>query len=202
MSTVTNPAVGATTPATPTCSKLETTDLQVSANIANAVKLLIGLLQDGTIPVKNSARLQNLTVDDIIKLATAKITVPDIRNHIITNENNEITNVIEQITNYNLIRDSKFVQTDYIKFKFVDLGTELAPNKFISFHLPKDLYNKDRIVAIHLTTKNDDINNTINNDVLFDYTVAQDPTDNQFRYIVNVPANKLELGLFEYIYIC
>ena len=199
MSTVTNPAVGATTPATPTCSKLETTDLQVSANIANAVKLLIGLLQDGTIPVKNSARLQNLTVDDIIKLATAKIQVPDIRNHIITNENNEITNIIEQITSYNLIRDSKFVQSNYIKFKLVDLGTELAPNKFISFHLPKDVYNKDRIVAIHLTTKNDDINNTINNDVLFDYTVAQDPTDNQFRYIVNVPANKLELGLFEYI---
>lgn len=189
MSTITNPAF----------SKLETTDLQVSANIANAVKLLIGLLQDGTIPVKNSARLQNLTVDDIIKLATAKIQVPDIRNHIITNENNEITNIIEQITSYNLIRDSKFVQSNYIKFKLVDLGTELAPNKFISFHLPKDVYNKDRIVAIHLTTKNDEINNIIGNDVLFDYTIDQDPTDNQYRYLVTVPANKLELGLLEYI---
>ena len=196
MSTTTPPA---TTANTAQCNKLDTTDLQVSANIANAVKLLIDLLQDGTIPVKNSARLQNLTVDDIIKLATSKIQIPDIRNHIITNENNTITNVIEQITNYNIVKDTKIVQSDYIKFKFVDLGTELAPDKYISFHLPKDLYNRDRIIAIYLTTKNDEIINLIGNDVLFDYTIMQDPLDNQYRYLVTVPANKLSLGQFEYI---
>lgn len=192
MSTTSNPT-------TAECSKFETTDLQVSANIANAVKLLIGMLQDGTIPVKNSARLQNLTIDDIVKLATSKIVIPDIRNHIVTNENNEITNVIEQITNYNIIKDTKFVTSDYIKFKFTDIGTELAPNKFIEFHLPKDLYNQDRIVAIYLTTKNDEILNFIGNDVLFDYKIVKDSNDNQNRYLVTVPANKLELGQFEFI---
>lgn len=192
MSTTSNPT-------TEECSKFETTDLQVSANIANAVKLLIGMLQDGTIPVKNSARLQNLTIDDIVKLATSKIVIPDIRNHIVTNENNEITNVIEQITNYNIIKDSKFVTSDYIKFKFIDLGTAAAPNKFIEFHLPPDLYNQDRIAAIYFTTKNDENINFITNDVILDYKIVKDSNDSQNRYLVTVPANKLNLGLFEYI---
>ena len=181
------------------CNKLETTDLQVSANIAEAVKILISKFQDGTIPVKNSSRLQNLTIDDIIKLATSKIQIPDIRNHIITNENNEIINVLEQITNYDIIRDTKFVQSNYIKFKYVDLGTELVPDKYISFHLPNDLVNQDRIVAIYLTTKNDENINILENNVLFEYTIVKDSNDNLNRYLVTVPANKLELGQLEYI---
>ena len=183
----------------PNCEKLETTDLQISSNISEAVKILISMLQDGTIQVKNSSRLQNLTIDDIVKIATSKIQIPDIRNHIVTNENNEITNIIEQITNYNIIRDAKFIQSGYIKFKLVDLGTELVPNKFITFHLPQDLYNQDRIVAIYLTTKNDENQNLLKNDVLFDYTIEKDSFDNFNRYKVNVPANKLELGQLEYI---
>lgn len=182
------------------CVRELTTDQQYNVNLVEAVKTLIQLLQDGTIPVKNSDRLQNLTPDDLVKFVKDNIDLPDLFNHIITNENNEIINVIQQITSHNTYMDTKFVVSPFVKFKvitekvFDPTINGMVQKKFIEAHLPKDILNEERIVNLFITTTNDENINLIENEALFEYSIWIDGNDPQFRLKVKIPADKLDLG--------
>ena len=206
--TTTNTVVGiGTTPDTTSCTIQPTSDDQLNYNLVSLVKLIVESLQDGTVTVKNSQRLQNLTVDDILALAKKNSPVQDINNYITQNG----TNIIEMIQSYNITRDTKFVTSGYIPFKVITrrepdpsdpTGVTQREIPYIQAKLPYDIINKDRIVSIHLTTRdtnatttNEDTNaNTISNDVIFDYTLDIDPTDPKAAYLLEARAKKLVLG--------
>ena len=181
------------------CVLQQTTDEQINQNLAGMIQILVTALQDGTIPVANSARLQNLTVDDIIDLIIDEL--PSITSSIITNVDGTISNIIEMITEHQITRDSKFVNTDFLQFKIEDRinpdTDKYGPDytiKYLVCWLPQDLSNKERIVAVYLTTKNDNNLNIINNDVIFEYDIDIDPTDTLGRYKIEIPAPKIEVG--------
>ena len=52
----------------PPCNLFATSDEQLNYNLGELVKLIVNAFQDGTVSTKNSERLQNLTIDDIIDL--------------------------------------------------------------------------------------------------------------------------------------
>ena len=105
------------------CVIQPTSDQQLNYNLAELVKLLIASLQDGTIAVKNSERIQNLTIDDIIELAKKAMPNQDINNYITQNG----TNIIEMIDAYSIVRDTKFVNSNFIPFKVIT-RLETDPN--------------------------------------------------------------------------
>lgn len=180
-------------PSASTCELKQTTDQQLQANLEEFAGLIVTLLQDGTIPVKNSDRLQNLGIDDIIELVKSSINIPNIYNHIVTNTNNDITNMISIINDYKIVKDSKFVQSDFIRFKVIQ---EDGITKLIC-HLPQDIINLDRIVQIYITTKADDVINPLKNVALFEYNIYQDPTDIFSRYQLEIPTTNLNFGTTE-----
>ena len=102
-------------PDTSSCVIQPTSDQQLNYNLAEMVKMLIASLQDGTIAVKNSERIQNLTIDDIIDLAKKAVPNQDINNYITQNG----TNIIEMIDSYSIVRDTKFVNSNFIPFKVI-----------------------------------------------------------------------------------
>ena len=184
------------------CVIQPTSDQQLNYNLAELVKMLIASLQDGTIAVKNSERIQNLTIDDIIELAKKAMPNQDINNYITQNG----TNIIEMIDSYSIIRDTKFVNSNFIPFKVIT-RLENDPNDptgitkidvpYIQAKLPYDIINKDRIVQIYITTTNDQNANTITNDVIFEYYLDIDPTDPRAAYIMEARAQKIPLGQTE-----
>lgn len=184
------------------CVIQPTSDQQLNYNLAELVKLLIASLQDGTIAVKNSERIQNLTIDDIIELAKKAMPNQDINNYITENG----TNIIEMIDSYSIVRDTKFVNSNFIPFKVIT-RLETDPNDptgltqidvpYIQAKLPYDIINKDRIVQIYITTKNDTNVNNIENDVIFEYYLDIDPTDPRAAYIMEARAQKIVLGKTE-----
>ena len=189
-------------PNTNSCTIQPTSDQQLNYNLAEFVKILIASLQDGTIAVKNTERIQNLTIEDIVNLAKQAIPNQDINNYITENG----TNIIEMIDSYNIIKDTKFVNSNFIPFKIIS-RTENDPNDptgitkiqvpYIQAKLPYDIINKDRIVQIYITTKDDNNINTIENDVIFEYTLDIDPTDPKAAYIMEARAQKIQLGKSE-----
>lgn len=189
-------------PNTNSCTIQPTSDQQLNYNLAEFVKILIASLQDGTIAVKNTERIQNLTIEDIVNLAKQAIPNQDINNYITENG----TNIIEMIDSYNIIKDTKFVNSNFIPFKIIS-RTENDPTDptgitkiqvpYIQAKLPYDIINKDRIVQIYITTKDDNNINTIENDVIFEYTLDIDPTDPKAAYIMEARAQKIQLGKSE-----
>ena len=189
-------------PETSSCVIQPTTDQQLNYNLAELVKLIIASLQDGTIPVKNSERLQNLTIDDIIELTKKALPNQDINNYITENG----TNIIEMIDAYSIVRDTKFVNSNYIPFKVItrletdpedETGLTQINVQYIQAKLPYDIINKDRIVQIYITTKNDTNVNNIENDVIFEYYLDIDPTDPRAAYVMEARAQKIPLGKTE-----
>ena len=146
---------------TTSCNLFATSDEQLNYNLGELVKLIVGAFQDGTVSTKNSERLQNLTIDDIIDLVIKKLPNTDITTYITQNG----TTIVEMIDSYNIVKDTKFVNSGFIPFELIT-RRENDPNDptgvlkievpYIRAKLPYDLVNKDRIVQIHLTTKNDD----------------------------------------------
>ena len=189
-------------PDTSSCVIQPTSDQQLNYNLAEMVKILIASLQDGTIAVKNSERIQNLTIDDIIDLAKKAVPNQDINNYITENG----TNIIEMIDSYSIVRDTKFVNSNFIPFKVITrletdpsdpTGLTQINVPYIQAKLPYDIINKDRIVQIYITTKNDTNPNTIANDVIFEYYLDIDPTDPRAAYIMEARAQKIVLGQTE-----
>ena len=181
------------------CTIQPTSDQQLNYNLAEFVKILISSLQDGTIAVKNTERIQNLTIDDIINLAKQAMPNQDINNYITENG----INIIEMIDSYNIIKDTKFVNSNFIPFKIISrqendptdpTGISKIQVPYIQAKLPYDIINKDRIVQIYITTKNDNIVNTIENNVIFEYTLDIDPTDPKAAYVMEARAQKIPLG--------
>lgn len=205
MSTASNTTTNTTGTVIPPACLKKTADEQLNANLTTLVKILIDSLQDGSIPVKNSSRLQNLTVDDILALAKKNSPVQEIKNYITQNG----TNIVEMIEAFNITRDTRYVTSGNIPFKVL-IRKELDPSDptgvaridvpWIQAKLPYDLKNKDRIVGIHLTTtdsgkdKPQDFNNTITNDVIFDYEIDTDSSDPKYPYIIEARAQKIITG--------
>mgnify|MGYP003585807444 CR=1 FL=1 len=188
-----------TSPDFTSCAIQQTSDQQLNANLANLVKVLIGAMRDGTIAVKNAERLQNLTVNDILELAKKNSPVQDINNYITQNG----TNIVEVIESHSISRDTKFVTTGFIPFKIITrkeidpsdpTGTTKIDVPYIRAKLPYDLVNKDRIVQVYLTTKNDSNQNLITNDVLFEYDIWIDSTDPKAAYVIETRADKIQIG--------
>ena len=186
-------------PDTSSCTIQPTSDHQLNANLAQFTKLLINALKDGTIPVKNSERLQNLTINDIVELVKKSLPNSSINNYI----NPAGTNIIEHVDSYNIIKDTKFAVSDFIPFKVItrqepDLNDPLGIAKidvpYIQATLPYDLLNKDRIVQIYITTKNDINDNLIQNEVLFEYDIQIDVTDPRAPYKIEARAKKIQIG--------
>lgn len=174
-----------------TCTLRETTDLQFNDNLAKLTKLIQEAIKSGAILAGNSARLQGLTVDDIIKQVEAQIDLPTVDNYI-TQDN---INQMDIITKSYHVHDTKFVQSEFIKFKLIEKNIDNVMTPYITFLLPYDLKNKDKIVQIHLTNTNSTADtNKITNEVLFEYDIYIDPIDPAVRYRVDVLATKLILG--------
>ena len=197
--TTTNVVSDTNSPKIDSCILQPTSDHQLNANLSTFMKLLITGMKDGTIPVKNAARLQNLTVNDIIELAKKASPVQDINNYITENG----TNIIEMIDSYSIIRDTKFVTTGFIPFKVITrreddpsdpTGITKIEVPYIKCTLPYDIINKDRIVQIYITTKNDDNDNLIQNDVIFEYDIQIDSQDPRAPYTIETRAKKIEIG--------
>ena len=175
-------------------------DIQLNENFAAYTKILIDALKNGLIPVKNANRIQNLTVDDIVEIVKNKLPVQNISNYITENS----TNVIEMVQSYNIIRDTKFVTTDYLPFRIIqrreqDLindpsGATYIDVDYLKVKLPKDLSNKDRIVQVYVTNKNDQSQLTLKNDTIFDYYIDIDPTDTTGCYILEARAASLNIN--------
>ena len=181
------------------CIIQPTMDEQFNYNLGELVAMIVGAFQDGTVSTKNSERLQNLTVDDIIDIVIKKIPDTNLTSYITQNG----TTIVEMVQSFNIIKDTKFVNSDFLEFQVIT-RREDDPNDptgitkievpYIRAKLPYDLINKDRIVQIYLTTKNDENNNIIKNDVLFEYKIDTDPTDIRAPYVIEARAQKIEIG--------
>lgn len=198
--TTTSSPVSGSAPNTSSCVIQPTSDEQLNYNLAELVKMIVGAFQDGTVSPKNSDRLQNLTVDDIINLVVAKLPSTNLTSYITQNG----TTIVEMIDSYNIIKDTKFVNSDFLEFRVItrrenDPEDPTGVNKievpYIQAKLPYDLINKDRIVQIYITTKDNDGNqNFIENEVLFEYTLDVDTTDINAPYIMETRAQKINIG--------
>ena len=186
-------------PNTTSCQIQPTMDEQLNYNLGELVKMIIGAFQDGTVSTMNSERLQNLTVDDIVDIVIKKLPNTDITTYITQNG----TTIVEMIDSYNIIKDTKFVNSEFIPFELITrrendptdpTGVLKIEVPYIRAKLPYDLVNKDRIVQIHLTTKNDDNQNIITNDVIFEYTLDTHPTDPKAPYVMEAKATKINIG--------
>jgi len=186
-------------PDTSSCVIQPTMDEQLNYNLGELVAMIIGAFQDGTVSTKNSERLQNLTVDDIIDIVIKKLPSTNLTSYITQNG----TTIVEMIDSYNIIKDTKFVNSDFLEFQVITrreddptdpTGITKIEVPYIRAKLPYDLINRDRIVQVYLTTKNDENDNLITNDVLFEYKLDTDPTDIRAPYVIEARAQKINVG--------
>lgn len=175
-----------------------TADLQLNKNFVDYTKILIDALKNGLIPVKNANRIQNLTVDDIVDIVKNKLPNQNINNYITDNS----ANIIEMIDSYEIIRDTKFVTTDYLPFRVITrreqditdpTGETYLNVPHLKVKLPIDLINKDRIVQVYITNKNDQTQASIQTDNIFDYFIDIDPTDPNGCYIIEARAKLFDI---------
>ena len=201
MSTTQTPLLpsGNTAPDVSSCVIQPTMDEQLNYNLGELVKMIIGAFQDGTVSPKNSDRLQNLTVDDIVDIVIKKLPNTNLTSYITQNG----TTIVEMIDSYNIIKDTKFVNSDFLEFEVISrrendpadpTGVTKIEVPYIRAKLPYDLVNKDRIVQIYLTTKNDDNQNTIDNHIIFEYYLDTDPIDPRAPYVMEARAAKINIG--------
>lgn len=178
-------------PDTSSCVKQETTDLQLNANLARLTSRIVEAVKGGVVVAGNSERLQGLTVDDIIDQVEAQITLPTVNNYITPN----MVNQMDIITDSYHVHDNKFVSTDFIPFQVIKKNINNVLEDYITFHLPEDILNNERITEIVITNKNETSHsNNILNETIYQYDIFQDPLDPRSRYKVEVPAKKLILG--------
>ena len=178
-------------PDTTTCVKQDTTDLQLNANLAKLTSRIVDAVKTGVVVAGNSERLQGLTVDDIIDQVEAQITLPTVNNYITT----DLVNQMDIVTDSYKVMDNKFVNTDFIPFQVIQKNINNVLEDYITFHLPEDLLNNERIVEIAITNKNETAhNNDILNETIYQYDIFQDPLDPRARYKVEIPAKKIILG--------
>lgn len=122
----------------------ELTPNQCDINQMELIKLIVSSIQKGDIVVGNSARLQNLTIDDIIKIAQDNIEMPDIGSQVIHNPDGTTTNIIDYTRTFNHYKSIAIKKIIIPVDEVQDVGEKLR------VVVPNDLNEAEQIISVHL----------------------------------------------------